>query len=241
MLALPSVLESISFKARPGEVTAITGPSGCGKSTLLNLTAGVLRPNQGSITHENAEGIVKQVRCGYVFQNPTLIPWRSVMSNAIYGCELAGMNPAESEAAASVHLHALGLAEYRDSYPRKLSGGMQHRLAFVRMVVSGAPVLLLDEPFSNSDFKIRRELQKRLIEVVQTEQRVALLVSHDLEEMVRVASQIVVLSQRPARVLEIISLHDLQSRASGPMSHARTDLLPYVEQLEAAMLKASND
>ena len=235
------ILRGVSFAAKVGTVTAFTGPSGCGKTTLLSLAARMLKPDRGTVDYfplHESQG--QKLRCGYVFQSPTLIPWRTVLSNAMFGAELAGTDNEVQKASVIEHLNAVGLGDYHHCYPRELSGGMQQRLAFVRMVVSDCPVLLLDEPFANSDLIVRKELQKRLLEHVKARKCVALLVGHDLEELVKVADQVIVLSQRPAEVLEIVSLSDIKGTGRD-LELTRQELLPYVERIEAAILKAGTE
>ncbi|MBE2284581.1 MAG: ATP-binding cassette domain-containing protein [Prosthecobacter sp.] len=235
------ILRGVSFTAKLGVVTAFTGPSGCGKTTLLSLAARILKPDSGTVDYiplDKEQG--DKFRCGYVFQSPTLIPWRTVMSNAMFGAELAGMVNEVQKTSVLELLDAVGLGDYHHRYPRELSGGMQQRLAFVRMVASNCPVLLLDEPFANSDLVVRKELQKRLLQHVKAKQCAALLVGHDLEELVKVADQVIVLSRRPAEVLETISLSELKGTGRD-LELPRQELLPYVERIEAAMLKAGTD
>lgn len=222
------VLEGICAEFVTSEIGVVLGPSGCGKSTLLNLIAGLLEPSEGSIRFSGA-GRPKGV--GYVFQDPCLMPWRTVRANAELGAEIQGLRNESTRRHAQRLLNLYGLGAFEDSYPNALSGGMRQRLALIRAVVSGTRILLLDEPFSDSDFMLRRSLQSDLVDLVNTEALTAIMVTHDLEEALFLADRIYVLSARPARVLGDlrIDLAREERRTSAP--DGRDRMRRYLEQI----------
>lgn len=189
------VLNDVSFEVFQNSICVVVGPSGCGKTTLLNLIAGLLRPTEGWI-----EAMHVTQPFGYVFQTASLIPWLSVWRNALFGAEIGGRNDANVKTQCRALMQRFGLEGFEQNYPNALSGGMQQRVSIIRAVLSGAKVILLDEPFSNSDFLVRQELQREVSRLVDEEQLVAILVTHDIEEAVRIADKVIVLTHRPARV-----------------------------------------
>lgn len=195
------VLRSVEFQARPREITAILGPSGCGKTTLLKLVAGLLAPTSGRVVYSDNDRVR---RAGFVFQTPSLIPWRSVYDNALLAPDVVGGRSPELVRRCDDLLRSYGLADFADRLPFELSSGMAQRVSFVRAVLSGAGMLLLDEPFVGSDWLTRRGLQLDLARLVQASDIVALLVTHDLDEAARLADRVVVLSQRPATVVATV-------------------------------------
>jgi NitT/TauT family transport system ATP-binding protein len=192
------VLAGIDIEFHRSQVTAIVGPSGCGKTTFLNVIAGLVAPFRGVVERAGAN---ERIVTGYVFQDPQLLPWRTVEANALFGAEINGSLSGETRRKCQRLLQRYGLAGFHKRYPRTLSGGMQQRVALVRAALSGASILLLDEPFSNSDFLTRRALQADLLDIVRNEHVTAVLVTHDLDEAIRVGDRVIVFSQRPARVL----------------------------------------
>ena len=197
--AIASV-EKLSLTASEGEITVLFGGSGCGKSTILNLVAGLLTPSGGTIGLKlnGARAGVDSV--GFVFQTPTLIPWLSVKENAVFSALVCGNSAARISEDADRLLKQFGIAEMRDAYPRTLSGGMQQRVALIRAILSDARVLLLDEPFSNSDLVMRRALHAELRQGVEERGLIAMLVTHDVTDAALLGDQIYVLTPRPASV-----------------------------------------
>lgn len=225
------VLSDLSIEFHAEKVSVILGPSGCGKTTLLNLLAGLLSPSSGEIEfHETLSGERRTI--GYVFQTPSLIPWRTVRENALFGAEIAGNRTAETESRCDEMLRSYGLAGFEGSYTGALSGGMQQRLSIIRAVLSGAKTVLLDEPFSNSDFLIQRELQFQLSHLVTNEQLIAIMVTHDIEEAVRIGDKVIVLTERPARVKAEVEIPiPREQRVNGGASVMK-ELATYVEMVE---------
>jgi NitT/TauT family transport system ATP-binding protein len=194
------VLERISLRVGCGEFVAILGPSGCGKSTLLRLVAGLEFPTEGRVFMDG-EGIAGPDPSRIVvFQDPTLYPWRTVWSNVALGLEARGLLRSHGERIDEA-LRLVGLTSFANAYPRQLSGGMSQRAALARALVNDPKLLVLDEPLGQLDSLTRIAMQSELVSLWQQAGFTALLVTHDVEEAVFLASRIIVLSERPARLI----------------------------------------
>jgi NitT/TauT family transport system ATP-binding protein len=195
------VFASFDLAIRQREVLGLVGPSGCGKSTLLELIAGLRAPGRGEIAVEGAtDAPGRLARCAYMPQRDLLLPWYGALDNAALALRNQGMGRGQAREAAAGLFARLGLGGFEDSAPNELSGGMRQRVAFARTVLSGKPVLLLDEPFASLDAITRAEMQGWLAAALSGEPRTILLVSHDVEEALYLCDRVVVLSARPARV-----------------------------------------
>ena len=196
------VLRDLSLDVAPREVVALVGPSGCGKSTLLELIGGLASPRSGSISVGGAgTDSARLAACAYMPQHDTLLPWLRAIDNASLGPRLAGRSRAAARATASPMFERLGLAGFELARPAELSGGMRQRVAFARTLLTGKPVLLLDEPFAALDAITRADLQSWLRDVLAAEPRTTVLVTHDVEEALYVADRVLVLSKRPAHIV----------------------------------------
>jgi NitT/TauT family transport system ATP-binding protein len=196
------VLAGLDLAIAARETVGIVGPSGCGKSTLLELVAGLTEPTAGTITiGEAGSSPDRLARCAYMPQRDLLLPWLGAIDNASLGPRLTGARKAEAREIARPLFHRLGLGEFEEAMPGELSGGMRQRVAFARTLLSGKPVLLLDEPLAALDAITRADLQSWLLEALATEPRTTLLVTHDVEEALYVCDRVLVLSQRPSRVV----------------------------------------
>jgi NitT/TauT family transport system ATP-binding protein len=184
----------VSFSALPGELVAIVGPSGCGKSTLLRLAAGLTASSTGTIA-------VGARNVGYVFQDPTLLPWRSVRRNVELLGELHGVPKPERRAAAEAAITAVGLVGFEDKYPRALSGGMKMRASLARALTMSPDVFLFDEPFGAVDEITRERLNDELLRLFQARRFAALFVTHSVTEAAFLATRVLVMSDRPGRIL----------------------------------------
>jgi ABC-type nitrate/sulfonate/bicarbonate transport system ATPase subunit len=197
-----TALAQIDLELRAGELTAVVGPSGCGKSTLLELVAGLQEPDEGRVGVLGATSPdARRAACAYMPQRDLLLPWRDALANAALALECQGVNRAEARRRAVPLFERFGLAEFERVRPAELSGGMRQRVAFLRTLLPGRPVLLLDEPFGALDAITRADLQEWLAGALAEEPRTVLLVTHDVEEAVFLADRIVVLSPRPGRVI----------------------------------------
>jgi ABC-type nitrate/sulfonate/bicarbonate transport system ATPase subunit len=202
-------LQDIELEARPGEVLALVGPSGCGKSTLLELACGLREPSAGTIEVEGSTDAAGRLcHCAYMPQRDLLLPWFSALDNAALALRNRGIGRAEARSRAGGLFERFGLAGFEGARPQELSGGMRQRVAFLRTLVAGKPVLLLDEPFASLDAISRAGMQEWLAGSLSADGRTVLLVSHDLEEALYLADRVLVLSARPGRVVKELRAPD---------------------------------
>ena len=211
-------LDGVTLRARANETVAVVGPSGCGKSTLLELVCRLTEPDAGTI---------RAPKAALMPQRDGLLPWLSALDNAGLALRASGASKRDARAAAHEHFEAFGLTGFERARPAELSGGMRQRVAFLRTLLAGRPVLCLDEPFGALDALTRSQMQRWLADALLQEPRTVLLVTHDVEEAALLADRIVLLSPRPGRVVETIEV-DL------PRPRARTDLA-IVELRERAL------
>ena len=195
------VLGGISINVNPGEFVSVLGPSGCGKSTIFSLLAGIEQPDGGEIVI-SGQPAGPERPFAWMPQRDVLLPWRSVRDNVALGAEVAaGKAKAEARATADALLAEFDLADFADSRPFQLSGGMRQRAALARTVAQGRGVLLLDEPFGALDSLTRTELQLWLEQIRAREQWTVVLITHDVREAVLLSDRVYVLSERPATVV----------------------------------------
>jgi NitT/TauT family transport system ATP-binding protein len=235
---LVPVLAGITTELGEGNISVFLGPSGCGKTTLLNILAGITKPSGGIIDYTNYQS--KSHPTGYVFQTPSLIPWRTIRENALFGAEITAKANAATEEHCNHLLRLYGLAGFENSYPATLSVGMQQRVSIIRAVLSGTRIILLDEPFSNSDFLMRRELHAALSRLVSNEQLTAVMATHDIEEAVRIADKVIVFTQRPASVRGEIEISIPRDERINRGPSAAGMLAPYIEATEQMFASVSN-
>jgi NitT/TauT family transport system ATP-binding protein len=200
-------LAGVTLQADHGELLAVVGPSGCGKTTLLELICGLQQPDAGS---------VRSAPAALMPQRDLLLPWLSALDNAALALRLAGESRAAARTRAAALCVELGLDGFQTARPHELSGGMRQRVAFVRTLLAGKPVLCLDEPFGALDAITRSELQRWLLRVLDHQPRTVVLVTHDVEEAVLLADRLLVLSPRPGRVVAELAV-------TLPRPRARTD------------------
>jgi ABC-type nitrate/sulfonate/bicarbonate transport system ATPase subunit len=195
-------LDRIDLAVGDGEVVALVGPSGCGKSTLLEIVCGLREPSDGEIAVEGDRGAARRLsHCAYMPQQDLLLPWFSALDNASLALRNRGVGKAAARAEAGALFERFGLAGFEGAAPQELSGGMRQRVAFLRTLVAGKPVLALDEPFAALDAISRGEMQEWLAGALRAEARTVLLVSHDIEEALYLADRVVVLAARPGRIV----------------------------------------
>jgi NitT/TauT family transport system ATP-binding protein len=191
------VLERVNIKVEPGEFIAVLGPSGCGKSTLLRLVAGLEQPSEGSIETAGAPIAGPDPSRVVVFQDPTLFPWRSVWDNVALGLEAQKVLKAK-RARVDETLRLVGLSGFAKAYPHQLSGGMAQRVALARALVNDPALLILDEPLGKLDSLTRLSMQGEIVRLWQNAGFTALMVTHDIEEALLMATRVIVFSDRPA-------------------------------------------
>jgi ABC-type nitrate/sulfonate/bicarbonate transport system ATPase subunit len=208
--ALLPVLDDISLSVADGEFLALIGPSGSGKSTLLDIVAGLSEPDTGRILLNGVavSATARLGQSGYMRQRDLLMPWRRALDNAAVALEVAGVSRNEARRRAQQRFPEFGLAGFERAYPAQLSGGMRQRVAFLRTILAGRPLLLLDEPFGALDALTRATMQDFLVDLLSREQRTVVLVTHDVEEAVFLADRVVAISHRPGQIVheEIIEL-----------------------------------
>ncbi len=193
-------LSNISLDIAPGEFVAIVGSSGCGKSTLLSLISGLLKPSNGTISVGGQTITAPSPRAGYMFQKDTLLEWRTVLENALIGAELLGLDMKKARVRAEELLVRYGLGEFLHSFPGQLSGGMRQRAALARTLCPDPDLLLLDEPFSALDYQTRLALSEEIAEILSSEGKTVILVTHDIGEAISMANRVIVMSRRPGRI-----------------------------------------
>src|ERR1700743_2604810 len=200
------VLDDVSFTVSSGEVVAIVGPSGCGKSTLLSILGGLLQPSGGRAELRGAPPAGSFNPLTFVFQDFALLPWCTVEENVAFPLLHIGMDLAERKAIVSDALRRTGLSDFRGTYPKQLSGGMRQRVGIARALAVRPALLLMDEPLSALDSQTRELLMEDFIGLLADGAMGAVYVTHNLEEAVRLADRLVVLSRRPGKVREVVSI-----------------------------------
>jgi len=193
-------LSELSLSVASGEFLSLLGPSGCGKSTALRLAAGLLKPTSGEVHRQ------PDLRTGFVFQEPTLMPWASVFDNVWLPLRLAGQSAAQARDAVMQGLDWVGLADVARAYPRELSGGMRMRVSIARALVIRPRLLLLDEPFAALDEITRTRLDEDLLRIQREQGLTVMFVTHSVYEAVFLSSRIAVFSSRPGRVIASVSI-----------------------------------
>lgn len=199
-------LSNISFTVAPGEFLAVVGPSGCGKSTLLSLICGLLKPSEGNIFLDGTPVTFGDTRIGYMLQKDHLFEWRTIISNACLGLEIQRKLNEESRARVKGLLASYGLEAFANARPSELSGGMRQRAALIRTLALEPDLLLLDEPFSALDYQTRLAVCDDISTIIREQKRTAILITHDLAEAVSVADRILILTKRPGRIKDTLSI-----------------------------------
>jgi len=214
------VLSSIDLVANIGEFVSIIGPSGCGKSTLLNIIAGLDEADEGTVDLGEISPNDRLGNVGYMQQKDLLLPWRTVLDNAILGLELLGIHRKEAQKKAGTLIETFGLNGFEDQYPFRLSGGMRQRAAFLRTMLLDQELVLLDEPFGALDALTRAQMQRWLLKLWESWGKTILLITHDVDEAILLSDRIYVLTARPGRVKAAIKVDILRPRDLRAATHA---------------------
>jgi NitT/TauT family transport system ATP-binding protein len=195
-----AALLDINLSISRGEFVCLLGPSGCGKSTLLNAIAGFIPPTAGGVVVDGRTVLEPGPERGVVFQEYAIFPWMTVARNIAFGLEIKGVSGVEIRERVDALLDKLGLREFRDRFPKDLSGGMRQRVAIARLLAIDSPVMLMDEPFGALDALTRRTLQDELLRIWRESGKTILFVTHSIEESLYLASRIVVMTYRPGTI-----------------------------------------
>lgn len=197
---LSPVLESIQLQIQPGEFVCLLGPSGCGKSTLLNVIAGFIKPTEGYVMVDQTPVTKPGADRGFVFQQYSLLPWKTTFQNVEFGLKIRGLDKAKRTTLVNDYLNRVGLYKHRNSYPSQLSGGMQQRASIVRALVNSPSVLLMDEPFAALDAQTRHMMQELLLDIWSDLRTTVIFVTHDIEEALFLGDRICVMGVQPGHI-----------------------------------------
>jgi NitT/TauT family transport system ATP-binding protein len=198
-------LDRLDLDVKQGEIMTIVGPSGCGKSTVLDLVSGLSTPTSGTVDIGGKRVTGPGLDRGVVFQQYTLLPWRTALGNIEFALEaVGGRKKAERHQIAEEYLDLVGLTDFADRYPHELSGGMKQRVAIARSLSYQPQVLLMDEPFGALDAQTRERLQEELLQIWRRTGTTIVFITHDIEEAVFLGQRVAVMSARPGRIVETI-------------------------------------
>ncbi len=222
-------LSQIDLSVQENQFVSIVGPSGCGKTTFLNVVAGVIAPSEGelSLNGHRVEG--PGTDRAVVFQQASLLPWRTVLNNVLYGLECQGGDVTAALPRAHELLEIVGLSGFEDHYPHELSGGMQQRVNLARALLIDPDLLLMDEPFASLDAQTREIMQSELLSIWQRTRKTVLFITHQIDEAIFLSDQVIVFGSRPGRVKASISIPFERPRQ---LSLKRTpEFLNYIDQI----------
>ena len=198
-------IDTVSFDLHAGQLLSLLGPSGCGKTTFLRIAAGLIPKTSGTVQINGTEVQRPQPDFGMVFQQPNLMPWRTVLKNVLFPIEIQGDDGGATQRAAEL-LSLVGLSGFEHSYPAQLSGGMQQRVALCRALVLEPKLLLMDEPFGALDELTRMEMQDLLLDIRTKTGATVMLVTHSISEAIYLSDEVAVFSPRPARIADFIAV-----------------------------------
>jgi NitT/TauT family transport system ATP-binding protein len=211
------VVDNVSLSIRDKEFICIVGPSGCGKTTLMNIVAGFVQPSSGRVTLDGQPIVGPGRERGVIFQEYGVFPWLTVEQNIMFGLRLRSCKVPSSQHRQTClkYLELMGLSDFAHAFPKTLSGGMRQRLAIARAYAAQPEFLLMDEPFGALDAQTRSKMQNLLLEVLEREGKTVLMITHSVDEAIYLASRIVVVTARPARIKEVIEVPFAYPRSEG--------------------------
>ncbi|MEM6635812.1 MAG: ABC transporter ATP-binding protein [Pseudomonadota bacterium] len=199
-------VQTTSIKVKAGEFVCILGPSGCGKSTILNAIAGYVKPTTGQVSVDGTKVEKPGPDRGMVFQQYSLLPWKTVYENVAFGPKMAGQSRAEAGSTANTFLELVGLKKFGNRYPAELSGGMQQRVGIARALANYPSVLLMDEPFGALDAQTRLMMQESLLDIWRKFGTTVVFVTHDVDEAVFLADRVLIMSAAPGKIIEDVKI-----------------------------------
>lgn len=196
-------IKDFSYTFEKGHFTSIVGPSGCGKSTLLSIICGLEKASSGTIYMDNSILTTKNHNIGYMLQRDYLLDWRTIYKNVLLGLEIRKTLNKGSEEYANFLFEKYGLAEFKNKYPSQLSGGMRQRVALIRTLAIKPDVLLLDEAFSALDYQTRLSVTEDVYRIIKAENKVTIMVTHDIPESISMSDEVIILSKRPSTIQKV--------------------------------------
>jgi NitT/TauT family transport system ATP-binding protein len=234
-------LKDISFNLNKNEFISFVGPSGCGKTTLLNIAAGLLTPSSGSIYVKGKPAVPNRSNIGYMLQKDHLLEWRTIYKNLTLGLEIQHKLDAAHLNIIDDLLKTYGLWDFRNAYPRQLSGGMRQRAALIRTLALSPDILLLDEPFSALDYQTRLNVSDDIGSIIKEKNISTLLVTHDLAEAISMSDRVIVLSKRPGTIKSIVPIHLSLSNRTPKTSRNAPEFNDYYNQIWEAIYDENED
>ena len=234
-------LKNISFKLYKNEFISFVGPSGCGKTTLLNIAAGLLKPASGVIHLNGKPAALDDLSIGYMLQKDHLLEWRSIYKNLTLGLEIQHKLDKTHLSIIDELLHTYGLWDFRNSYPRQLSGGMRQRAALIRTLALSPDILLLDEPFSALDYQTRLNVSDDIGSIIKENHISTLLVTHDLAEAISMSDRVIVLSKRPGTIKKNIPIHLSIENRTPKTSRNAPEFKDYYNEIWEAIYDENED
>lgn len=235
-------LDHVDLTVEPGSLTVLVGPTGCGKTTLLELIAGLQPPTRGTVTVDGEDVVGPRRDTVLIFQHHNLFDWLTVRDNVAFGLRHRGLSRSEARRRALEQLERVGLSNFVDRVPGELSGGMRQRVALARALVLSPRLLLMDEPFGSLDHQTRRIMQRYLLSTWRQSRATIVLVTHDLDEALRLADRIVLFSAGPGRPVEVVDVQAPRPRdlEDGRLRQIRDRLLSHLE-VEVALTEFAGE
>ncbi|MEW6266060.1 MAG: ABC transporter ATP-binding protein [Thermodesulfobacteriota bacterium] len=233
-------VKDLSLAVEEGEFVVIVGASGCGKTTLLNMIAGFIKPSSGRIVLQGQEVLGVTPRCGMIFQQYALFPWKTVQDNVEFGLKMKGLAKKKRREIARRYLEMVHLQSFENVYPDHLSGGMKQRVSIARALANDPEVMLLDEPFAALDAMTRQVLQEQLVQIYEKSRKTIIFITHSIDEALLLSSRIVIMTARPGRIAQDLP-NDLPHprNAQVQLSAHYTDLKRLIwDTVQAEVLKS---